>query len=385
MSLLSSARRPRAPRISRNLKTPGKQIWQHFDVVLLASTVMLMIIGIAMIRSTTLGNIELNGLEFVQIRWGVIGLVVMLVATAVDYRYYRPFATWLYVFVLVWLGLIFVLGLTSFGAQRWLDFFGLFNIQPSEMAKIGSIIWVARYFADRKEEAKTLRTIILSLVYSGVPIFLVLAQPDLSSSIMLGIVWLSIAWAAGLRLQHVALGAGLGVAALPVLWFAMADYQRLRVLQFINPALDPGAQYNIDQALISIGSGGLFGEGYNSASQVQFRFLKVRHTDFIFAATSAEFGLIGAVVIIVLLGVMIWRILRIARMAGDPFGAYICYGLAGLTFAQSVINVGMNMNLMPVTGLPLPFVSYGGSALLTFFAAVGVAQSVALRHKVVEF
>jgi len=202
---------------------------------------------------------------------------------------------------------------------------------------------------------------------------------------MIIVVWVSILWAAGLRWQQVALLSGAGLAGLPALWLLMQDYQRDRIANFLNPAADPGAQYNVRQALISIGSGGWFGQGYNQASQVQLRFLKVRHTDFIFSATAAEFGLVGVVVVMILLIVVVARILRIANIAREPFGAYLCFGMASMIFAQVFFNIGMNLNLLPVIGLPLPFVSYGGSALLTLSVGLGLVQSVALHHRKYEF
>ena len=161
----------------------------------------------------------------------------------------------------------------------------------------------------------------------------------------------------------------------------MAGYQRARISNFLNPAADPGAQYNVNQALISIGSGGWFGAGYNQASQVQSRFLKVRHTDFIFSATAAEFGLVGALIMILALALVVLRILRVAHATSDQFGAYVCYGIATVIFVQAFLNIGMNLNLSPVTGLPLPLVSYGGSALLASGVGLGLVQSVALHQR----
>jgi rod shape determining protein RodA len=195
------------------------------------------------------------------------------------------------------------------------------------------------------------------------------------------VLWFAITFAAGLQYKHIALFGGLGILALPVLWFVMEDYQRLRVLRFINPSIDPSAQYNITQALISIGSGGIFGQGYNHASQVNLRFLKVRHTDFIFSALSAEFGFIGSMFILLLLVLLVYRILHVAQSTHDPFGALVCYGVATMICYQAFFNVGMNVNLVPVGGLPLPFVSYGGSALVAFMFSIGLVESVALRSK----
>lgn len=367
------------------LQTGRRQIWRYFDVTLLAAVALLIIFGIAMIRSTTFESPELAGLPFVQIRWAVAGLVVAFVVAAIDYRYWRALARPLYFFVLFWLGLVFITGLALHGAQRWVDFFGLFLVQPSEMAKIGTILWTADYFSRNRESIKEFRRVILSAAYSGFPALLVVLQPDLSTAIMIFVIWFALLFAAGLRWTHIGIFAVVGIISIPFAWFAMEDYQRLRIVQFINPALDPGSYYNINQALISIGSGGLFGEGYNHASQVNLRFLKVRHTDFIFSALSAEFGFVGAMLVVLGIFFVIIRILRIARNTPDPFGGMICYGVAAMLFYQTFFNVGMNMNLLPVTGLPLPFISYGGSALIIFMFAIGLVESVALRQKQVEF
>ena len=371
--------------ILQRLQAPQRHIWQHFDAILLAAVGFLVFYGVAMIRSTTLDSPSLSELPVKQIQFAVAGVVIMFIVTAIDYRYWQSLARYMYGGVLLWLLAVFLLGLATFGAQRWIDFFGLFFVQPSEMAKIGSIIWVAGFFARHREKITRFRWVLISLAYAGLPVLLILAQPDLSTSITIMVIWFGMAWAAGLRWRHIGIFAATGLVLLPIAWNLMAAFQRARILTFINPSLDPGAQFNIDQALISIGSGGLFGAGYSQSSQVQLRFLKVRHTDFIFSATAAEFGLVGVVIMLVVFAVVVLRILRIARIAHDPFGAYICYGFAAVLFFQMFINVGMNLNMMPVTGLPFPFVSYGGSSLLTFFVGIGLVQSVALRHKVMEF
>jgi len=243
-----------------------------------------------------------------------------------------------------------------------------------------------------RDRFKEFRWVLISLAFAGLPAGFVLLEPNLSTAIIIMIVWFAIMFAAGLKWQHLAILASIGavlvIVALLVTFnlvqipgFPLQDYQRLRIIRFIFPDSDPDSQYNVQQSLISIGSGGLFGEGYNHASQVNLRFLKVRHTDFIFASLSAEFGFVGALVLIAIIGLIIFRILRIARNTTDPFGSLICYGVAAMVFYQSFFNIGMNMNLLPVTGLPLPFVSYGGSALVTYMFAIGLVESVALRQK----
>lgn len=372
------------------LQTHRRQIWQNFDIILLALVTMLVIGGITMIRSTTYDSPELAAYPYVQIRWAFIGLAVLFVVAAIDYRYWRSLARLAYAFVLPWLMAVAVAGIANFGAARWLTL-GSLNIQPSEMAKIGTVLWMADFAVRYRDRFKDFKWVLVSLAFAGLPAGFVLLEPNLSTAIIIMIVWFAIMFSAGLKWQHLAILAGAGlvviIVALLVTFnlvqipgFPLADYQRLRIIRFIFPDADPDAQYNVKQALISIGSGGLFGQGYNHASQVNLRFLKVRHTDFIFASLTSEFGLVGAMVLIIGIGLLIFRILKVARSTQDPFGALICYGVAAMVFYQSAFNIGMNMNLLPVTGLPLPFVSYGGSALVTYMFAIGLVESVALRQ-----
>ena len=214
----------------------------------------------------------------------------------------------------------------------------------------------------------------------------ILLQPNLSTSIVMIVIWFSMLWVSGLRIKHLLLFAGAGIL-LPIVSFPfLVDYQQRRILNFIFP--DPEARYgeiyNIQQALISIGSGGLLGQGYGQGSQVQLRFLKVRWSDFIFSAMAQEFGFIGVVLVILVLLFVILRCLRAARLARDTFGALIAYGVATFIAFQTVVNIGVNLNLMPATGLTLPFVSYGGSSLLSSLLAIGLVESVILRHKAME-
>ena len=248
--------------------------------------------------------------------------------------------------------------------------------------------------AAQSEQVGRLGFIVRSLIHIGVPVGLIFIQPDLSTSIIYVVIWFAIMWAAGIRFRHLALLGGAAAAVIPVAFLAILNtpslsYMANRIIHFVIP--DPNsadyqdAAYNIRQALISIGSGGLFGQGYGHGSQVQLRFLKVRHTDFIFSAISNEFGLVGALIVIGLLAFIIYRIFRAGQLARDPFGSYICYGIGAVILYQSFFNIGMNMNLLPVSGLPLPFVSYGGSALWTFLFGIGLVESVILRQKQIEF
>jgi rod shape determining protein RodA len=190
---------------------------------------------------------------------------------------------------------------------------------------------------------------------------------------------------AGVHLFHVGLLGILAILISPIVWLTLADYQRDRVMLFLDPQSDPGAYYNVEQALISIGSGGVLGKGFGIGTQNQLHFLRVRHTDFIFSVIGEELGLLGGLLLFVLIVVLIWRLIRAADLANDNFGRLICVGVAALVFLQSFVNLGVNIGLLPVTGTPLPFISYGGSSLIAFLVAIGLVQSVLMRRKTLDF
>jgi rod shape determining protein RodA len=367
--------------------------WRHFDFWLLGAVAVLVIFGITMIRSAVAGNIESADSAQSQLIFASAGFVALLIMASIDYHAWASFRWTMYygiIFVLLALKLV---GGPLFGSARWFRL-GPILIQPSEFAKIVIILVLADYFTRNQDELKSnVRPIINSLVLTlGITAF-VLLQPNLSTSIVMIVLWLSLLWVAGLRLKHMLIFSGGGLVAsligFPLLYKigVIQDYQLGRVVNFLFP--DPNARhgeiYNIQQALISIGSGGLFGQGYGQGSQVQLRFLKVRWSDFIFSAMAEEFGFIGTILVILVFLFVIYRCLRAARMARDTFGALICYGVATLLVFQAMVNIGVNLNLLPATGLTLPFVSYGGSSLLSALLSVGLVESVILRHKALEF
>lgn len=378
------------------------RIWRHFDIWLLGAVGVLTIAGVAMIRSAVAGNPELIELNVVarQAVYGLVSLFLLLAVAAVDYRLWSAFARPIYVLTVVLLALIPIAGVAGFGSARWFQV-ATVTIQPSELAKILMILVLADYLARNRTD--TPGTLLKSMALVGLPAVLILTQPDLSTAVVLLVVWLAIVWAAGTRLQYLALMLG-AVAIVAVLvtplvaryflegypqgedFFFIRNYQMARMINFLfpHPAESFGATYNVEQALISIGSGGLLGQGYGSGTQVQLRFLKVRHTDFLFSSMSQEFGFVGAVIALLLLMFVIARCLRAARLARDSYGALICYGVAILLLFQASFNIGMNLNLLPVSGLPLPFLSYGGSSLLTSLLGIGLVESVMLRHKRIE-
>jgi rod shape determining protein RodA len=359
--------------------------WRQFDYVLLGATIILVVFGILMIRSATMGAIDADLIRRVpdQIRYATIGLGLVFMLAAVDYRLLGGLHVWLYLAMIGLLLLVLILGqVGDAGAQRWIDV-GI-RIQPSEIGKILIIVTLGHHLAQRYDQLGRLRVVIGSLLHVALPAALIFLQPDLGTAIVFVILWLTLIWSAGLRLKHIGLFL-ISIALIsPVVWSQMQPYQRERITSFIVPDQADqrqGTQYNIRQAAISIGSGGLVGKGYANGTQSQLRFLRVRHTDFIFSVIAEEFGLIGGVGVMAMIGLVLARIMRGARMAADPLGSMICYGVASIIFFQTVVSIGMNLGMLPVTGLTLPFISSGGTALLSTLAGIGLAQSVIIRRR----
>lgn len=359
-----------------------REFWRNFDFWLFGAVIFLCIFGLIMIRSSIAGNIELAGYVNRQAVFFGIGMVVLMIATLVDYHYWKSLSKFFYIFTLAFLGLILVAGKTSFGSQRWLEV-GLVNIQPAEIAKIVVILVLANYFAANEKKEKNLKWILLSFIIVAAIVVPILLQPNLSSSILLLVIWFSMLWISGLPPKYVLIfgigGIVLAAAAFPFL----EVYQQQRILDFINPDANArhGNTYNVEQALITIGNGGLLGKGYGHGTQVQLRFLKVRSTDFIFSAMAEEFGFIGTILIVALLIFVIIRCVRAARVSSDMYGAMIAYGFATLIAFQTMVNIGVNLRVIPVTGQTLPFISYGGSSLLSLMLGIGLIESVLLHRK----
>ncbi|MFN2198519.1 MAG: FtsW/RodA/SpoVE family cell cycle protein [Anaerolineales bacterium] len=376
--------------------------WKHYDFWLLGSVLVLTIFGVAMIRSAVANNIELVELDLVQrqLIFAGAGLIASFVLAWIDYHLWSSMSHTLYAIMVGILIVLFVVGAAFFGSARWFET-GLFGIlfQPSEVAKIVMILVLATFFSRNQDKIAQLSWIGRSFLIAMGIIIWILLQPNLSTSIVLLVIWFALLWASGLRLKIVlgaaAIGLAFAVVAIPLMLnpnvvnddSLIKPYQVQRITQFLFPEEEAsyGETYNVNQARITIGSGGLLGKGYGQGTQTQLRFLKVRWSDFIYASMAEEFGFIGTSVIMVLLFFIIWRIFRAARLARDTFGALICYGVGTWLSFQAIVNMGMNLNLLPVTGLPLPFVSYGGSALLSMFVGIGLVQSVILRHKALDF
>jgi rod shape determining protein RodA len=368
--------------------------WRYFDFWLLGAVVVLTIFGITMIRSAVAGNIELTtetNLVNRQILFAIFGFGVALLTASIDYHLWASLSRSLYLLTAIALAVLNVAAAAIFGSARWFQLLQI-NIQPSEIAKIVIILFLADFFTRNREKIKDMHVIARSLLYTfGIAVWVIL-QPNLSTSIVIFVLWFALLWAAGLSIKQLVF---FSVTGLVVLGFSLPllirfdiikEYQIGRITSFLFP--DPTARfgdiYNIQQALISIGSGGWFGQGYGQGSQVQLRFLKVRWSDYIFSAMAEEFGFIGVVLVVLLFLFIIFRCLRAARLARDTYGALIAFGVATLIAFQGIVNIGVNLNLLPATGLTLPFVSYGGSSLFTALLGIGLVESVILRHKALE-
>jgi rod shape determining protein RodA len=368
--------------------------WRHFDFSLLGAVTILVIIGITMIRSALAGNIELTvttPLVNRQIIFALIGFVIMLAVASIDYRMWASMSTTLYVGIITVLISLNIIGGALFGSARWFQT-ALVNIQPSEFAKLVMILVMSNYFVvhlhQMNEPKWTFRSLIMAM---GIIIWVIL-QPNLSTSIVLVVLWFVLLWMSGIPITHLLAYGGAGILGLAITFPTLVElkilqpYQLQRIINFVAP--DPNARYgelfNIQQALISIGSGGWFGQGYGHGTQVQLRFLKVRWSDFIFSTTAHELGFVGAMLVIGLVVFIIVRCLWAARVSRDTYGAFISYGVATLIAFQAIVNIGVNLKMMPATGLTLPFVSYGGSSLVTNLIAIGLVESVIMRHKASE-
>ena len=367
------------------------QRWRQFDIVLLLTALVLVGYGVAMIHSATCSPdcarlFPPSSWAMRQVVYAAAGIALLALLTLVDYRVFRAMAYPAFLFSLICLLLVLMLGRghEEYGARRWIAL-GIFDFQPSEITKVTMILALARWLGVDAEHPPGLRRVLGSLVILAAPFTLIFVQPDLGTAIAYVVIWFGMLAAAGVRplfLGGIVVGA---VAAAPFGWFMLREYMRQRVMTFLAIIADPesdifGEGYNILQARISIGSGGMFGRGFAQGTQNQMEFLRVKHSDFIFSVLAEEMGFIGAVALFVLLILLLFRLVRAAERARDPFGRLVAFGIACMLTFQSVVNLGANLTILPVTGIPLPLVSFGGSALLTNFVALGLVQSILIRR-----
>lgn len=327
-------------------------------------------------------------LESIAIKQSInigIGLLVLIFFASIDYRVLKSYTGVLYLAVIGMLVAVKLFGFTVMGAERWIDL-GFFQLQPSTLAFLLMVIVLAKYFADNYENLSSVKTIFKSFVFILIPTLLIAWQPDLDSAIILMLIWgIMLIVSNAKRIYIVALGV-ISFLSLPLVWITMRDYQKERVLTFLNPGTDPmGAGWNVNQSLIAIGSGQVWGRGLGQGTQSQLNYVPEKHTDFIFAMIAEEMGFLGVCILLSLFLVLLYRGAKIAFLARDFFGTYLAIGITSFFFLHIFINIGMNMGIMPVTGLPLSFISYGGTATIVNLAGIGILISIFRRYKKIDF
>ncbi|MDH5796606.1 MAG: rod shape-determining protein RodA [Anaplasmataceae bacterium] len=348
---------------------------KYCDKILLFSGIFLSIIGIVLQLSTASG--EFNGIFFHHIIFLSIAWLIIIAVTIIDMKFILKHVFWYFILTITLLVTVKVLGNPKMGANRWLDL-GFFNIQPSEITKISLILILAKYF-ENKNIFKNTYNLIIPLILFGIPEVLILMQPNLGTAIILSIIFISILYIAGLGNKIIISLLCVTVVSMPIIWNFLYDYQKKRVLTFLNPESDPlNSGYNILQSKIAIGSGGIFGKGFLSGTQTQLRFLPEKHTDFIFTVLAEEWGLIGSMFLYITYAILIIKGISIASNATSNSERYIAIGVTTLFFAHCFINTGMVVGLLPVVGVPLPFISYGGTIMLTSALSLGLLLNISI-------
>jgi len=375
-----SVRRTSSPLHDR----PHTRRLDQVDPYLLIATLLLIAYGLVMTYAVTVESRTLTGdpMQYV-IRgalWASIGLAVMVTVAMFDYAWLGTFAPVLYLATLGLLALVMFIGVSSLGAQRSVNFAGM-SFQFSEVAKVLMIVVLAKFFADRIDKIGSPITIALALAILGPAFVLVYRQPDLGTSLVFVAIFFGMAFMAGARLWQLVGMVALAGAASPLIWGLLKPYQQARLTAFIDPYADPqGAGWNIIQSLIAVGSGGPTGKGLTAGTQSPLGYLPIAESDFVFAGLAEDLGFVGAVILFALFIVLLMAALRIAFRARDPFGMLLASGVVAMLVFQIMVNVGMAISLMPVTGIPLPFISHGGSSLVSICFALGVLQSVSMRR-----
>ena len=353
----------------------------HFDWGLLALVLLIASVGIVNLYS--ISSSEATGTAFYmkQLSWLLIGLLAMIVVAFVEYRYYSDFAYLIHGVTVFLLVVVMVFGMITSGAQRWIRI-GSLSFQPSEFVKVSLIIVLAKYFEkppDRKGLA--LKDLLIPSLFLMIPMGLILKQPDLGTAIVLLLILSSIVLFVKIRWSSLLVIGLIGASTFPLLWGFLKEYQKKRIYTFFDPGLDPlGSGYHIIQSKVAVGSGGVFGKGFMKGTQCKLGFLPEQQTDFIFSVLAEEWGLLGSLLVISLYLILILWGLRIAMTAKDRFGAILAFGVVAMLFWHAFINIGMVVGIMPVVGIPLPLLSYGGSFMVSTLIGVGLLLNVSMRR-----
>ncbi len=359
-------------------KNKLKQNFKNFNWVLLSTAIGLALIGILLIYSATYTQNPSNhlSLPLKQTLWLILGLIALFLAFRIDYHFLISIAFPFYFVTMFLLLLVLIVGEARLGAQRWLQIGG-FALQPSELAKISLILILAYQLEKHKGNLFQVKSLVMPTLLMLFPTVLICKQPDLGTAVVFFPLYLGMLYLAGVRLKHLITIISAVIVSMPILWFFLKDYQKARLLVFFNPNFDPlGAGYSIIQSKIAIGSGGLWGKGWLTGTQTQLHFLPEHHTDFIFSVLGEEWGFLGTGMVLILYIIIIKQALRICFNARDSLGSLLAGGIVVMLVTQIFINLGVTLGIMPATGIPLPFLSYGGSSLLINLFSVGVLLNI---------
>ena len=365
-----------------NNVTRRSVIQKEFDKPLLILSICLALFGIAVIYSAT-RTTGSNSNVIMQSASLALGVAAMIVVGFFDYEQFKNIIKYIYLFaVVILIAVLFIGAKGDWGARSWIRV-GALGLQPSELAKICFIITFSFHLSKVDDQINRPLILFGLLLHIAVLAGLIMLEPDLGSVLVFAFIFICLLFAAGISWKYIAGVFALSVISLPFIYqFGLSEYQQKRIQVFINPDLDPLYRgYNVIQSKIAVGSGGLWGKGFLHGTQNQLGYLPAKSTDFIFSVVSEEFGFIGAALVVAVLFVIIWRCFRVARKADNTFGKYICTAVGAMFLFHTFENVGMCMGLMPVTGIPLPFISYGGSSLVANFLAVGLVLSVNYHNK----
>jgi len=356
--------------------------WRNLDWLLFFTIIIFLVLSSSILYSLSLNTDTTNFVIFrKQIFIALSGLVLFFAAARVNYNFWSTYNKLIFILFILVLVAVLIFGTKLKGTTGWI-IIGPFTMQPVEFAKLALIVWLARYFSENAHEFKNLKHIFISGAVTLLFVALVAAQPDLGSALVLLGTWLVILLFTGIRKKHLFLLLGSFLLLSVLAWFfVLQDYQQSRILTFFDPGRDPrGEGYNVIQSMVAVGSGQWFGRGLALGSQSSLRFLPEPGTDFIFAVIGEELGLVGVTLVLALFAFIFYRLFRTMRRAQDDFGAYLVLGIAAMLLVQTFINIGMNMGISPVTGIPLPLISAGGSSLWSVLIALGIVQSVHMRN-----
>ncbi|MBI4845246.1 MAG: rod shape-determining protein RodA [Candidatus Omnitrophica bacterium] len=343
---------------------------------------VLILLGLLILYSASYQKQINTGKNFVlnQIVWIISGASLVFLIASTSYRYFLSVAYIIYGIHIFFLLLVLIIGKTALGAQRWISFGGI-GFQPSEFSKVFTILVLARMIGDYPQRLTYIKGLVAPFCIVMLPMILIFKQPDLGTALVFFPIFLAIIWVGGIRLKYLMAMFASVIITMPLFWGLLKEYQKDRLLVFMNPNLDPlGAGYTINQSRIAIGSGMFFGKGWLTGTQNRLNFLPERHTDFIFSVIGEEWGFVGTATILFLFIFFMFRSIRIAESCGDVSGRLICVGITTMLSLHVIINIGMTLGVMPVVGMPLPFISYGGSAFIVNLIAVGFLLNVQ-NHK----